>query len=64
MDNNEYTCKDCFLQRSGYCFGKLKICNQFDYAPTIDEETKSNWPTVGDATFIRQNGRRKNINGE
>ncbi|MDE6028979.1 MAG: hypothetical protein K2F90_01500 [Clostridiales bacterium] len=37
MDNAEYTCKDCFLQRSGDCFGKLTVCNRFEYAPAPTE---------------------------
>ena len=41
MDNSEYTCKDCFLQRSGACFGKLTICDRFDYAPTMTQEVNT-----------------------
>ena len=57
--NSQYTCKDCFKQRSGDCFGQPKICGRFKYAPTISKETKKNWPTMGDASFIRQYGHRR-----
>lgn len=47
------TCKNCMLYKREDCFGKDTICEDYKYAPDMDDEKRKNWPKYGDATFFR-----------
>lgn len=40
----KYTCKDCMAFRRDDCFGEIKICSHFKYAPKTDDNITNNWP--------------------
>ena len=52
-------CKNCMLLKKGDCFGKDNICEDYRYAPDMDDEKRKNWPKYGDATFFRMHGYKK-----
>lgn len=53
------SCKECLSYRKEECFGKNKICDDFKYAPLMDDEKRRNWPRYGDATYFRMTSRKK-----
>lgn len=50
----QHTCSTCMLRKKGDCFGsKRNICEDYKYAPNMDDEKRKNWPKYGDVTSIR-----------
>ena len=52
-------CENCMLNIKGECFGRKAICEDYSYAPQIDEEIRKDWPKIGDATYYRMTQGRK-----
>lgn len=53
----KYACKDCMDFRNGNCFGGGNICEDFRFAYTFSRRETENWPTIGDATYLRLKGK-------
>lgn len=49
-------CENCKYYKKEDC-GGLRLCDDYDPVPTIDEYEKSLWPTEGDASYIRKHGK-------
>jgi len=49
------TCENCIEKRKQECIGSKnnQICELFKPAPNISQDTKDNWPKLGDASYIR-----------
>lgn len=54
-----YECKDCMDYRNGNCFGAQNICEDFRFSPTFSAEETKNWPTEGEASYLRRTGKRR-----
>lgn len=55
----EITCQSCRFARSGDCFPQKEICADYEKAYGVPEDERSAWPEMGDASYLRQNGRRR-----
>ncbi len=53
------TCYNCKFSRSGECFPKKVICDEYERAYDIPQDERAAWPDMGDASFLRENGRRR-----
>lgn len=49
-------CENCKYYKKEDC-GGLRLCDDYDPVPIIDEYEKSLWPTEGDASYIRKHGK-------
>lgn len=59
LGEDEITCKNCIEYKKSECFGKQQLCEDFRYAPNMDDEKRKTWPKFGDATFLRIHGRHR-----
>ena len=55
----EITCQSCRFARSGDCFPQKEICADYEKAYNVPEDERAAWPDMGDASYLRQNGRRR-----
>ena len=55
----EDTCYNCKFSRSGECFPKRAICGEYERAYDVPQDEREAWPEMGDASFLRENGRRR-----
>lgn len=55
----EITCQSCRFARSGECFPQKEICADYEKAYDVPEDERAAWPEMGDASYLRQNGRRR-----
>ncbi len=55
----EITCQSCRFARSGECFPQKEICADYEKAYTVPEDERVAWPEMGDASYLRQNGKRR-----
>ncbi len=53
------SCENCKHYRNSDC-GGLKLCQDYDYAPTFTTEVTSLWPKEGDATYFKRTGKSRN----
>lgn len=53
------TCQSCRFARSGECFPQKEICADYEKAYDVPRNERSAWPEMGDASYLRQNGRRR-----
>jgi len=53
------TCQSCRLARSGECFPQKEICTDYERAYDVPKDEREAWPEMGDASYLRQNGRRR-----
>lgn len=53
----KFTCRDCMDFRNSNCFGGNEICEDFRFAYTFSKREMENWPTMGDATYLRLKGK-------
>ena len=53
------SCRSCKFARSGDCFPQKEICPDYEPAFDVPKDERSLWPEMGDASFLRQNGRRR-----
>lgn len=58
MPEPRFYCRDCMDFRNSNCFGNDKICEDFRYAYTFSKKETENWPTIGDATYLRLKGNK------
>lgn len=56
---NEVTCQSCRFARSGDCFPQKDICHDYEKAYDIPRNEREAWPEMGDASYLRQNARRR-----
>ena len=49
-------CENCKYYKKEDC-GGLRLCDDYDPVPIVDEYEKSLWPTEGDASYIRKHGK-------
>ena len=52
------SCDNCKHHRNGSC-GAMKLCEEYECAPTISPETMATWPKEGSATHIKRIGKRR-----
>lgn len=55
----KFTCQSCRFARSGDCFPQKEICADYEKAYDVPEVERAAWPDMGDASYLRQNGRRR-----
>lgn len=55
----EITCQSCRFARSGDCFPQKEICADYEKAYDVPENEREAWPEMGDASYLRQNGRHR-----
>ena len=55
----EITCQSCRFARSGDCFPQKEICADYERAYEVPKDERAEWPEMGDASYLRQNGRRR-----
>lgn len=53
------TCQSCRFARSGDCFPQKEICADYEKAYDVPPDEREAWPEMGDASYLRQNGRRR-----
>ena len=53
------TCQSCRFARSGECFPQKEICKDYEKAYDIPQGEREAWPEMGDASYLRQKGRRR-----
>ena len=53
------TCQSCKFARSGECFPQKEICTDYERAYDVPKDEKEAWPYMGDASYLRQKGRRR-----
>ena len=53
------SCDTCKHYRGGNCSG-IKLCDDYEYAPTFTTEETSLWPKEGDATYFKRTGKSRN----
>ena len=55
----EITCQSCRFARNGECFPQKEICADYERVYAVPKEERAAWPEMGDASYLRQNGRRR-----
>ena len=55
----EITCQSCRFARSGDCFPQKEICADYERAYEVPKDERAEWPEMGDASYLRQKGRRR-----
>jgi hypothetical protein len=55
----EITCQSCRFARSGDCFPQKEICADYEKAYDVPKDERAAWPEMGDASYLRQNGRHR-----
>ena len=55
----EKSCETCKNYRNNNCAG-LKLCEDYEYAPTFTSDETSHWPKEGDASYFKRTGRSRN----
>ncbi len=58
-DGAASTCQSCRFARSGDCFPQREICADYEKAYGVPEEERAAWPEMGDASYLRQNGKHR-----
>lgn len=53
------TCQSCKFARSGECFPQKEICTDYERAYDVPKDEREAWPDMGDASYLRQKGRRR-----
>jgi hypothetical protein len=53
------TCQSCRFARSGECFPQSEICADYEKAFDVPRDERAAWPEMGDASYLRQKGRRR-----
>ena len=53
------TCQSCRFTRSGECFPQSEICADYEKAFDVPRDEREAWPEMGDASYLRQKGRRR-----
>ena len=53
------TCMSCKFARSGECFPQQEICRDYERAYDVPKSEREAWPEMGDASYLRQNGRHR-----
>ena len=53
------TCQSCKFARSGECFPQREICTDYEKAFDVPQDEREAWPDMGDASYLRQKGRRR-----
>ncbi len=53
------TCQSCRFARSGECFPQREICKEYEKAYDVPQGEREAWPEMGDASYLRQKGRRR-----
>ena len=53
------SCNTCKHYRNNNC-GGIKLCSDYEYAPTFSPKETSYWPKEGDATYFKRTGRSRN----
>ena len=56
---SKITCQSCRFARSGECFPKNEICADYEKAYDVPRDERAAWPVMGDASYLRQKGRRR-----
>lgn len=55
----DVTCQSCKFARSGECFPQREICTDYERAFYVSQDEREAWPDMGDASYLRQNGRHR-----
>lgn len=55
----QVNCQSCRFARSGECFPQKEICSDYEAAFQVPEDEKAFWPEMGDASYLRQKGKRR-----
>lgn len=55
------TCQSCKFARSGECFPQREICTDYERAFDVPQDEREAWPDMGDASYLRQKGRRRKL---
>ena len=50
------TCQTCRFAKSGECFPRKEICDDYEPSFKVSEDERSSWPTMGDASRFRERG--------
>ena len=53
------SCQSCKFARSGDCFPQKNVCSEYEPAYGVPKEEREGWPEMGDASYLRQEGRRR-----
>ena len=53
------TCQSCRFARNGECFPQSEICADYEKAFDVPRDERAAWPEMGDASYLRQKGRRR-----